>query len=81
MIHRGKRASCRCFQKPPGRSRYGSGSSCGGHSRVPFTTRREATKSLPGSGGGGGQLPSAAVSHQYAWAAALRGSRKSCPSR
>ena len=54
MIHRGKRASCRCFEKPPGRSRYGARSSCGGHSRVPFTTRREATKSLPGRGGGGG---------------------------
>ena len=54
MIHRGKRASCRCFEKPPCRSRYGFGSSCGGHSRVPFTTRREAQKSLPGRGGGGG---------------------------
>ena len=57
MIHAGKRASCRCLEKPPGRSRYGWGSSCGGHSRVPFTTRREATKSLPGRGGGGGSRP------------------------
>ena len=78
-IHGGKRASCRCFEKPPGRSRYGWGSSCGGHSRVPFTARREATKSLPGRRGGGGQLPSAAVSHQCTWAAALRGSWRSCP--
>ena len=54
MIHGWKRASCRCFEKPPSRSRYGWGPSCGGHSRVPFTTRREATKSLPGRGGGGG---------------------------
>ena len=23
MIHGGRRASCRCFRKPPGRSRYG----------------------------------------------------------
>ena len=46
MIHRGKRASCRCFEKPPGRSRYGWGSSCGGHSRVSSTTRREAKQSL-----------------------------------
>ena len=54
MIHGGKRASCRCFENPPGRSWYGWGPSCGGHSRVPFTTRREATKSLSGRGGGGG---------------------------
>ena len=54
MIHSGKRASCRCFEKPPGRSRYGWGSSCSGHSRVPFTTQREAMKPLPGRGGGGG---------------------------
>ena len=81
MIHRGKRASCRCFENPPGRSRYGWGSSCGGHSRVPFTTQRGATKSLPGRGGGGGQLPSASVSHRCTRAAALRGSRRSCSSR
>ena len=81
MIHGGKGASCRCLEKPPGRSRYGWGSSCGGHSRVPFMTRREATKSLPGRGGGGGQLPSAAVSHQCTRAAALRGWRRSCSSR
>ena len=54
MIHQGKRASCRCLENPPGRSWYGWGSSCGGHSRVPFRTRREATKSLLGRGGGGG---------------------------
>ena len=54
MIHGGKRASCSCFENPPGRSWYGWGPSCGGHSRVPFTTRREATKSLSGLGGGGG---------------------------
>ena len=81
MIHREKRASCRCVEKPPGRSRYGWGSSCGGHSRVPFTTRREATKSLSGRGGGGGQLPSDAVGHRCTRAAALRGSRRSCSSR
>ena len=57
MIHGGKRASCRCFEKPPGRSRYGWGPSCGGHSRVPFTTQREATKSLSGAGEGGGGRP------------------------
>ena len=56
MTHCGKRASCRCFEKPPGRSWYGWGSSCGGHSRVPFTTWREATKSLSGRGGGGGAV-------------------------
>ena len=44
MIHGGKRATCRCFENPPGRSWYGWGPSWGGHSRVPFTTRREATK-------------------------------------
>ena len=54
MIHGGKRASCRCFEKPPGRSRYGWGFSCGEHSRVPFTTRSEAGKFLWGRGGGGG---------------------------
>ena len=81
MIHCGNRASCRCFEKPPGRSGYGWGPSFGGHSRVPFTTQREATKSLSGRGGGGGQLPSAAVSHQCIRAAALRGSRRSCSSR
>ena len=54
MIHGGKRASCRCLEKPPGRSRYGWGPSCSGHSRVPFTTRGEATKSLSGRGGEGG---------------------------
>ena len=81
MIHGGKRASCRCFKKPPGRSGYRWGSSCGGHSSVPFTTRREATKSLPGRRGGGRQLPSAAVSHRCTRAAALRGSRRSCYSR
>ena len=53
MVHSGKRASRRCFDKPPGRSWYGWGSSCGGHSRVPFTMRRQATKPLPGRGGGG----------------------------
>ena len=37
IIHGVKRAPCRCFKKPPGRSRYGWGSSCSGHSRVPFT--------------------------------------------
>ena len=57
MIHCGKRASCRCFEKPPGRSRYRWGSSCGRHSRVPFTTRREAIKSLSGRGGGGVSCP------------------------
>ena len=58
MIHGGKRASCRCFEKPPGTSRYGWGFSCGGHSRVPFMTRREATQSLLGrAGGGGGSCP------------------------
>ena len=57
-IHGGKRASCRCFQKLPGRSRYGWGSSCGGHCRVPFTTPREATKPLPGRRGGGSRPPS-----------------------
>ena len=81
MIHGGKRASCRCFENPPGRSWYGWGPSCGGHSRVPFTTRREATKSLSGRGGGGGWSPSAAVSHRCAQAATLRGSRRSCSSR
>ena len=81
MIHRGKRASCRCLEKPPGRSRYGCGSSCGGHSRVPPTTRREAAKSLSARGGGGGQLPSAAMSHPCTRATALRGSRRSCSSR
>ena len=54
MIHGWKRVSCRSFEKPPSRSRYGWGFSCGGHSRVSFTTRREATKSLSGRGGGGG---------------------------
>ena len=39
MIHGRKRASCRCFENPPGRSWYGWGPSCGGHSRVPFTTQ------------------------------------------
>ena len=81
MIHGGKRAPCRCFENPPGRSWYGWGPSWGGHSRVPFTTRREATKSLLGRGGGGGWSPSAAVSHRCARAAALRGSRRSCSSR
>ena len=81
MIHRERRASCTCLEKPLSRSRYGWGSSCGGHSRVPLTTRREATKSLPGRGGEGGQLPSAALSHQCTRAAALRGSRRSCSSR
>ena len=80
MIHSGKRASCRCLENPPGRSWYGWRPSCGGHSRVPFTTRREATKSLSGRGGGGRWSPSAAVSHQCARAAALRGSRRSCSS-
>ena len=83
MIHGGEWAFCGCFEKPPGRSRYGWGSSCGGHSRVPFTTRREATKSLPGlgGGGGGGQLPSVALSHWCTRAAALRGLWRSCSSR
>ena len=54
MIHRGKTASCRCLEKPPGGSQYGWGSPCGGHSRLPFTTGRDATKSLPRRGGGGG---------------------------
>ena len=53
MIHGGKRASCRCFENPPSRSWYGWVPSCGGHSRVRFTTRREATKSLSGRGGEG----------------------------
>ena len=48
MIHGGTRASCRCLENPPGRSWYGWGLSWGRHSRVPFTTRREATKSLSG---------------------------------
>ena len=50
-----------CLQGPPPDAsltltltRYRWGSSCGGHSRVPFTTRREATKSMSGRGGGGG---------------------------
>ena len=81
MIHGGKRASCRCFENPPGRSWYGSGPSCGGHSTVTFTTRKKATKSLSGRGGGGGWSPSAAVIHQCARAAVLRGSRRSCSSR
>ena len=81
MIDGGKRASCRCLEKPSGRFRYGWGCSCGVHSRVPFTTRREATKSLPGRGGGGRQSPSAAMSHQCTRAAALRGSQRSCSSR
>ena len=71
MIHGRKRASCRCLENPPGRSWYGWGPSWGGHSRVPFTTRREATKSLSGRGGGGGWSPSAAVSQRCARAAAL----------
>ena len=54
MIHGRKRVSCRCLKQPPGRSRYRWGPSCGEHSRVPFTTRREATKSLSGRGGEGG---------------------------
>ena len=53
MIHGGRRASCRCFKNPPGRSWYGWGPSWGRHSRVPFTTQREPTKSLSGRGGGG----------------------------
>ena len=57
MIHGGKRVSCRCFEKPPGRSLYGWEYSRGGHSRVPFTMQREATKPLPGRGGGGGSRP------------------------
>ena len=81
MIHGGKRASCRCLENPPGMSWYGWGLSWGGHSRVPFTTRREATKSLSGRGGGGGWSPSAAVSHRCARAAALWGSRRSCSRR
>ena len=81
MIHGGKRASGRCFKGPPSRSWYGWGSSGGRHSRVPITTQREATKSLSGRGGGGGQLPSAAVSHQCTRAAAPRGSWRSCSSR
>ena len=81
MIHGGKKASCRCFEKPPGRSWYGWGPSCGRPSRVPFTTRKEATKSLSGGGGGGGWSPSAAVSHRCARAAALRGSRRRCSGR
>ena len=81
MIHAWKRASCRCLEKPPGGSWYGWGPSCGAHSRVPFTTRRGAMKSLSGRGGGGGQSPSAAVSHLCTRAAALRGSRRSCSSQ
>ena len=81
MIHGGKRASCSCLENPPGRSWYGWGPSWGGHSRVPFTTRTEATKSLSGRGGGGGWSPSAAVSHRCARAAALWGSQRSCSSR
>ena len=38
MIHGGKRASCRCFENPPGKFWYGWGPPCGGHSGVPFTT-------------------------------------------
>ena len=57
MIRGWKRASCRCFQKPPSRSRYGWGSARGGHSRVPFTIRREATKPLPGRRGVRGSRP------------------------
>ena len=56
MIHGGKRASCRCFEKPPSKSRYGLGSSYGGHSKVPFTMRSEATKPPPGRAGGGGAV-------------------------
>ena len=81
MIHGGKRVSCRGFGKPPGKSWYGWGSSCGGHSRVPFTTRREATNSLSRRRGGGGQLPSAAVSQRRTRAAAPGGSWRSCSSR
>ena len=75
-----KRAFCRCFEKPLGGSRYGWGSSCSGHSRVPFTMRREAQKFPPGRGGEG-QSPCVAVSHRCTRAAALRGSRRSCSSR
>ena len=81
MIHGGKRASCRCLEKHPGRTWYRPEPSCGGHCRLPFTTRREATKSLSGRGGGGGWSPSAAVSNRCARAAALKDSRRSCSSR
>ena len=81
IFHGGKRASCRCFEKPTGRFRFGPGSSCGGHSRVPFMTRRSATKPLPGRGGGGEQSSFVAVSHGCTGAAALRGSWRSCSSR
>ena len=81
IINCGKRAACRCYEKPPGRSQYGWGSSCDGHFRVPFTMRREATKRLPGRGGGEGQSPSVAVSHRCTRAAELRGSRRRCSRR
>ena len=81
MIHGGKRASCRCFERPPGRSLYEWGSSCGGHSMVSFTMRTEATKPLPGRRGEEGQSSTVAVSHQCTRAAALRGSRRSCSCR
>ena len=81
-IHGGKRASCRCFEKPPGRSRYGWGFSCARQSRVPFATWREPQNPCRGAGeGGGGQLPSVPVSHRCNRAAALRGPGRSCSSR
>ena len=65
-------------RETPGQVPVGWGFSCMGNSRVPFTRRGEATKSLLGRKGGGGQLPSATLSHRCTQATALWGARRSC---
>ena len=81
MIHGGKRASCRCFEK----SLAGPGT--GGGPLVPGTpechSRHGGRLQSPyqGAGEGGGWSPSAAVSHRCTRPAALRGLRRSCSSR
>ena len=81
MIHCGKRASRRCFEKPSAGPGTGGGHLAAALQGAIHDTEGGYEVLVRARGGGGGQLPSAAVSHRCTRSAALRGSQRSCSSR